>query len=87
MRNVKGEGIIQLELFVGVQHAGNLLHDFSGSESVVGPFSDSYSTGMIRVSQSIEIDVDEKGIVGIDFWIVEDLLSYGALERFFHLMG
>ena len=85
VRNVEREGIVQSELFVGVQHAGNLLHDFLSSESIVHPFTDSHATGMIRVSQSIGIDVDEKMIVGLDFWIIEDLLAYGALERFFHL--
>ena len=85
VRDVKGERIVQSELFVGVQHARNLLHDFSSSEIIVYPFTDSHPTGMIRVSQPIGIDVDEKMIVGLDFWIVEDLLAYGALERFFHL--
>ena len=70
-----------------VQHVGNLLHDFPGSEIVVDPFSDTHSARMIRVSESIGIDVDEKMIVGIDFWITEDLLSYGALKRFSHLTG
>jgi len=42
---------------------------------------------MVRVSQSVGIDVDEKMIVGMDFGIVEDLLSYGALKGLFHLMG
>ena len=87
MRNVQGEGIIQSRLFVGVQHVGNLLHDFPGSEIIVDPFSDPHSTGMIRVPESIGIDVDKKMIVGMDFWIIEDLFSYGALERFFHLTG
>ena len=87
MRDVQGEGIVQSKLFVGVQHVGNLLHDFPGSEIIVDPFSDPHATGMIRVSESIGIDVDEKMIVGMDFWIMEDLLSYGALERFFHLTG
>ena len=41
----------------------------------------------IRVSESIGIDVDEEMIVGMDFWIIEDLISYGTLERFFHLTG
>ena len=85
VRNVEGEGIVQSELFVGVQHARNLLHDFSSSEIIVYPFTDSHPTGMIRVSQPIGIDVDEKMIVGVDFWIIEDLFAYGALERFFHL--
>ena len=85
VRNVQGERIVQSELFVGIQHTRNLLHDFSGSEIIVHPFADSHATGMIRVSQPIGIDVDEKMIVGLDFWIVEDLLAYGALERFFHL--
>jgi len=39
------------------------------------------------MSQSIGIDVDEKMIVGTDIWIVEDLLSYGALKGLFHLVG
>ena len=63
------------------------MHDFPGSEIIVDPFSDPHSTGMIRVSESIGIDVDEKIIVGMDFWIIEDLVSYGALERYFHLAG
>ena len=42
---------------------------------------------MMRVSESIGIDIDEKMIIGADFWIIEDLFSYGALERVFHLAG
>lgn len=75
-----------IKLFVGFQHARYLLHDFSGSESVVKLFSDTYSARMIRlVSQSTGIDVDESMIVGSDFRIVQDSLSYGSSEGFFYL--
>ena len=87
MRNVQGEGIVQSKLFVGVQHARNLLHDFPRSESVVGPFPHPHARGMVRVSQAIGIDVDQEMIVGLDFGILQDLFPYGALERFFHLTG
>ena len=72
-------------MFVGVQHAGNLLHDFLGSESVVQPISDTHAARMIRMSRSIGIDIDQKMIIGSHFWIVQDLLTYGVLEHFFHL--
>ena len=87
VRNVQGEGIVQSKLFVGVQHTGNLLHDFPRSLIIFDPFPHPHATGMVRVSQSIGIDVDEKMIVGMDFWILQDLFSYGALERLFHLTG
>ena len=70
MRNVQEERIVQSKLFIGVLHAENRLHDFSGSEIIVHPFSDPLPTGMIRVSLLIGIDVDEKVTVGVDFWIV-----------------
>ena len=50
---------------------------------MVHPFSHPHASGM--VSQSIGIDVDEKMIVGMDFWILEDLFAYGSLEGLFHL--
>ena len=87
MRNVQREGIVQSKLFVGVQNARNLLHDFTGPEIIVDPFPDPHSTGMVRVSQAVGIDVNEKMIVGMDFWIIEDLFLYSASERFFHLPG
>ena len=63
------------------------MHDFPGSEIIVNPFSDPHATGMIRVSESIGIDVDEKMIIAFDFWVIEDLVSYGSLECLFHLTG
>ena len=87
MRNVQGEGIVQSKLFVRVQHTRNLLHDFLGPQVIVDQFPHPHATGMVRVSQSIGIDVDEKMIVGTHFGILQDLFSYGALERLFHLAG
>ena len=84
---MQGERIVQSKLFVGVQHARNLLHDFPRSEVIVGPFPHPHARGMVRVSQSIGIDVNEKMIVGMDFGIFQDLVAYGALERLFHLAG
>ena len=54
---------------------------------MVDPFPHPHATGMVGVSQSIGIDVDEKMVVGMDFWILQDLFPYGALERVFHLAG
>ena len=52
---------------------------------MVHPFSHPHASGMVRVSQSIGVDVDEKMIVGLDFWILEDLFANGPLEGLFHL--
>ena len=64
---------------------GDLLHDFLDSETVVQPFSDKHLAQMIQVSQLIGIVVNENGIIGSHFQIIEDLLTYGSLEGFFYL--